>query len=159
MPLSKTIDLTVDGYNIKLSSPLQFYQNDQLDLIFAINEFGVQVKNSVQVRSLMPITPLKAYLFVESPDGADVVNSASIVENKVVFRLEEEHTQHIGTTRLQIVLLNDKGCRVTLPEFTCEIKENIFGDIKISELLLVNTNREVLLTDEGEMFITGIDFD
>ena len=87
MPLSKTIDLTVDGYNIKLSSPLQFYQNDQLDLIFAINEFGVQVKNSVQVRSLMPITPLKAYLFVESPDGADVVNSASIVENKVVFRL------------------------------------------------------------------------
>lgn len=158
MSLSKSIDLTIDGYNITMSSPLQFYQNDQLDLIFTINEFGIQVKNSVQVRSIMPIVPLKAYLFIESPDGTDVVNSASIVENRVMFRLNDKYTRNIGVTKLQIVLVDEDACRITLPEFNCEIKENIFGDITLDELLLVNTNHEVIVTEEGDVIITGMEF-
>ena len=34
MSLSKKVVLTVSGYKISLSDPLQFYKNDQLKLIF-----------------------------------------------------------------------------------------------------------------------------
>ena len=38
MALSKRITLTIDGYEVKLSSELKFYQNDQLNLVFEIVE-------------------------------------------------------------------------------------------------------------------------
>ena len=38
MALSKKITLTIDGYTIKLSSGIKFYQNDQIHLIFEIIE-------------------------------------------------------------------------------------------------------------------------
>jgi hypothetical protein len=41
LSLSKKINLTVSGYDIKLSDSLKFYKNDQLKLMFEINEYGI----------------------------------------------------------------------------------------------------------------------
>ena len=60
MSLSKEIYLTISGYDIKLSDNLTFYKNDQLKLIFCINEYGIDVEQNPNVRTLMPINPLKA---------------------------------------------------------------------------------------------------
>lgn len=70
MSLSKTIQLTVNGYDIKLSSELKFYQNDRLKLIFEINEYGIDVAGGLKVRTLMPVQPLSARLLAETIDDS-----------------------------------------------------------------------------------------
>lgn len=159
MSLSKKINLTVSGYDIKLSDPLKFYKNDQLKLVFEINEYGIDYENKSKQRVLMPIAePMKAYLLIENPDGIDKIGSAEIVSNCVSFYLSEECTQYVGVSRLQIVLLDNDGCKITLPSFDFEIQENIYGNLSATEEIITDIGREILVTDDGNILITGIEF-
>ena len=159
MSLSKKINLTVSGYDIKLSDSLKFYKNDQLKLIFEINEYGIDYENKSKQRVLMPIAePMKAYLLIENPDGIDKIGSAEIESNCVSFYLSEECTQYVGVSRLQIVLLDNDGCKITLPSFDFEIQENIYGNLSAIEEIITDIGREILVTDDGNILITGIEF-
>lgn len=159
MSLSKKINLTVSGYDIKLSDPLKFYKNDQLKLVFEINEYGIDYENKSKQRVLMPIAePMKAYLLIENPDGIDKIGSAEIESNCVSFYLSEECTQYVGVSRLQIVLLDNDGCKITLPSFDFEIQENIYGNLSAIEEIITDIGREILVTDDGNILITGIEF-
>ena len=159
MSLSKKINLTVSGYDIKLSDSLKFYKNDQLKLMFEINEYGIDYENKSKQRVLMPIAePMKAYLLIENPDGIDKIGSAEIESNCVSFYLSEECTQYVGVSRLQIVLLDDDGCKITLPSFDFEIQENIYGNLSAIEEIITDIGREILVTDDGNILITGIEF-
>ena len=159
MSLSKKINLTVSGYDIKLSDSLKFYKNDQLKLMFEINEYGIDYENKSKQRVLMPIAePMKAYLLIENPDGIDKIGSAEIESNCVSFYLSEECTQYVGVSRLQIVLLDNDGCKITLPSFDFEIKENIYGNLSAIEEIITDVGREILITDDGNILITGIEF-
>lgn len=159
MSLSKKINLTVSGYDIKLSDSLKFYKNDQLKLVFEINEYGIDYENKSKQRVLMPIAePMKAYLLIENPDGIDKIGSAEIVSNCVSFYLSEECTKYVGVSRLQIVLLDNDGCKITLPSFDFEIQENIYGNLSAIEEIITDIGREILVTDDGNILITGIEF-
>lgn len=159
MSLTKKINLTVSGYDIKLSDSLKFYKNDQLKLMFEINEYGIDYENKSKQRVLMPIAePMKAYLLIENPDGIDKIGSAEIESNCVSFYLSEECTQHVGVSRLQIVLLDNDGCKITLPNFDFEIQENIYGNLSAIEEIITDIGREILVTDDGNILITGIEF-
>ena len=159
MSLSKKINLTVSGYDIKLSDSLKFYKNDQLKLMFEINEYGIDYENKSKQRVLMPIAePIKAYLLIENPDGIDKIGSAEIESNCVSFYLSEECTQYVGVSRLQIVLLDNDGCKITLPSFDFEIQENIYGNLSAIEEIITDIGREILVTDDGNILITGIEF-
>ena len=159
MSLSKKINLTVSGYDIKLSDSLKFYKNDQLKLVFEINEYGIDYENKSKQRILMPIAePMKAYLLIENPDGIDKIGSAEIESNCVSFYLSEECTQYVGVSRLQIVLLDNDGCKITLPSFDFEIQENIYGNLSAIEEIITDIGREILVTDDGNILITGIEF-
>ena len=158
MSLSKKINLTVSGYDIKLSDSLKFYKNDQLKLVFEINEYGIDYENKSKQRVLMPIAePMKAYLLIENPDGIDKIGSAEIESNCVSFYLSEECTQYVGVSRLQIVLLDNDGCKITLPSFDFEIQENIYGNLSAIEEIITDIGREILVTDDGSILITGIE--
>ena len=158
MSLSKKINLTVSGYDIKLSDSLKFYKNDQLKLMFEINEYGIDYENKSKQRVLMPIAePMKAYLLIENPDGIDKIGSAEIESNCVSFYLSEECTQYVGVSRLQIVLLDNDGCKITLPSFDFEIQENIYGNLSAIEEIITDIGREILVTDDGNILITGIE--
>ena len=160
MSLSKKINLTVSGYDIKLSDSLNFYKNDQLKLVFEINEYGIDYENKSKQRVLMPIAePMKAYLLIENPDGIDKIGSAEIESNCVSFYLSEECTQYVGVSRLQIVLLDNDGCKITLPSFDFEIQENIYGNLSAIEEIITDIGREILVTDDGNILITGIEFE
>lgn len=160
MSLSKKINLTVSGYDIKLSDSLKFYKNDQLKLMFEINEYGIDYENKSKQRVLMPIAePMKAYLLIENPDGIDKIGSAEIESNCVSFYLSEECTQYVGVSRLQIVLLDNDGCKITLPSFDFEIQENIYGNLSAIEEIITDIGREILVTDDGNILITGIEFE
>lgn len=159
MSLSKKIYLTISGYDIKLSDSLKFYKNDQLKLMFEINEYGIDYENKSKQRVLMPIAePMKAYLLIENPDGIDKIGSAEIESNCVSFYLSEECTQYVGVSRLQIVLLDNDGCKITLPSFDFEIQENIYGNLSAIEEIITDIGREILVTDDGNILITGIEF-
>ena len=158
MSLSKKINLTVSGYDIKLSDSLKFYKNDQLKLMFEINEYGIDYENKSKQRVLMPIAePMKAYLLIENPDEIDKIGSAEIESNCVSFYLSEECTQYVGVSRLQIVLLDNDGCKITLPSFDFEIQENIYGNLSAIEEIITDIGREILVTDDGSILITGIE--
>ena len=129
MALSKHVVLTIDGYTARLSSSLKFYQNDQIHLVFEIIENTIVVKDGgITAKSILPINPLRAKLFFETPDGVNSVESAEIVDNRVVFHLTSTHTQHIGTSRMQLQLMDEECCRLTLPDFEFEIKKNIYDE-------------------------------
>ena len=57
----------------------------------------------------------------------------------------------------QIVLDND-GCKITLPSFDFEIQENIYGNLSAIEEIITDIGREILVTDDGNILITGIEF-
>lgn len=157
MSLSKKVFLTISGYDIKLSDNLTFYQNDQLKLIFCINEYGIDVEHNTNARALMPVNPLKAILFVENPDGVDSVSSAKVEENTVTFYLDSTHTKYVGVSRMQLRLFDQDGCVVTLPHFTFEIRENIYGDteVKFENVVLIDNDGSAIVTESGQMLDVG----
>ena len=150
MSLSKKVVLTVSGYKISLSDSLQFYQNDQLKLIFEINKYGIDVASSFTHKTLMPLQPLTATLFIETPLGIDSIESANIENNAVTFYLTSNQTQHIGTSMMQIKLTDDDGCQITLPPFTFEVQKNIYDNaIHVSGILLADENGNVVSDENG----------
>ena len=150
MSLSKKVVLTVSGYKINLSDSLQFYQNDQLKLIFEINKYGIDVESSFIHKTLMPLQPLTATLFIETPLGVDSIESANIEDNAVTFYLTSNQTQHIGTSTMQIKLTDDDGCQITLPSFTFEVQKNIYDNaIHVSGILLADENGNALSDENG----------
>ena len=150
MSLSKKVVLTVSGYKISLSDSLQFYQNDQLKLIFEINKYGIDVASSFTHKTLMPLQPLTATLFIETPLGVDSIESANIENNAVTFYLTSNQTQHIGTSTMQIKLTDDDGCQITLPSFTFEVQKNIYDNaVHVSGVLLTDENGNVLSDENG----------
>ena len=150
MSLSKKVVLTVSGYKISLSDSLQFYQNDQLKLIFEINKYGIDVASSFAHKTLMPLQPLTATLFIETPLGVDSIESANIEDNAVTFYLTSNQTQHIGISTMQIKLTDDDGCQITLPSFTFEVQQNIYdGEIQVSDVSLTDENGNPLSDENG----------
>jgi hypothetical protein len=150
LSLSKKINLTVSGYDIQLSDSLKFYKNDQLKLKFEINEYGINVENGTKVRALMPITPLSAILFIETPLGVDSIESTVIENNTVTFYLSSTHAQHVGISRMQIQLSDEDGCQVTLPPFQFEIRENIYdGEVVLNQVLLADEDNNILVDENG----------
>ena len=150
MSLSKKVVLTVSGYKISLSDSLQFYQNDQLKLIFEINKYGIDVASSFTHKTLMPLQPLTATLFIETPLGVDSIESANIEDNAVTFYLTSNQTQHIGTSTMQIKLTDDDGCQITLPSFTFEVQKNIYDNaVHVSGILLADENGNMVSDENG----------
>ena len=90
MALGKKVTLTIDGYTIKLSSKIKFYQNDQIHLIFELIENTIVINDGVASRAILPINPLNAILFFETPNGVDSVESAEIIDNQVIFHLKSK---------------------------------------------------------------------
>ena len=153
MSLSKKVVLTVSGYKISLSDSLQFYQNDQLKLIFEINKYGIDVASSFTHKTLMPLQPLTATLFIETPLGVDSIEFANIEDNTITFYLTSNQTQHIGISTMQILLTDDDGCQISLPPFTFEVKKNIYDGSVISTNIVLKTEDGFILTDENGYII------
>lgn len=149
MGLSKDILLTVKDYEVKLDKDIKFYECDTINLCFSIMEYGIVVKNGVSVNKLMPIQALKAYMLIETPDKKDYAEAIKIEDNKVVFNLGNRYSRFIGVGRMQIVIKDADGCRVTLPEFPFEIKESInTGWDDGSFDVLITEKEDVIITDE-----------
>ena len=149
MGLSKEIVLTVKDYEIKLNRDIKFYENDTIDLCFSILEYGIEVKDGVAVNKLMPINALKAYMLIETPQGVDYAESTKVENNRVVFNLGNKYSQFIGIGRMQIVIKDNDGCRITLPEFPFEIRESINSNWDKDITVLSTEENEIIIDEFG----------
>ena len=125
--LTKTIGLVIRDYKISMTSPLKFFEDDDLILCFQIGEFGASVINNDQEINL--IFPKEAFLFVETSNGIDTVEPVTINGNEIYFRLTSKYTNvdNVGIGRMQIVLL-DGDSRKALPPFQFEIQPIIYQE-------------------------------
>lgn len=158
MGLSKTIVLTVKGFEVTLSEAIGFYKNDAVKLKFNINEYGIDVTQSTKVRTIMPINPLSAKLRIDLPTGAEELESVDIVDNQVEFYLSSKYTRHIGISTMQIRLLDNDGCQVTLPSFTFEIQDSMFEDDEVvveAVTMLVDEEGHYLVDEKGNVVKVG----
>lgn len=158
MGLSKTIVLTVKGFEVTLSEAIGFYKNDAVKLKFNINEYGIDVTQSAKVRTVMPINPLSAKLRIDLPTGAEELESVGIVDNQVEFYLSSKYTRHIGISTMQIRLLDNDGCQVTLPSFTFEIQDSMFRDDEVvveAVTMLVDEEGHYLVDEKGNVVKVG----
>ena len=149
MGLSKEIVLTVKDYEIKLNRDIKFYENDTIDLCFSILEYGIEVKDGVAVNKLMPINALKSYMLIETPQGVDYAESTKVENNRVVFNLGNKYSQFIGIGRMQIVIKDNDGCRITLPEFPFEIRESINSNWDKDITVFSTENNEIIIDEFG----------
>jgi hypothetical protein len=150
MALSKVVTLTVYGHTVRLSNPIRLFQNDQLYLIFEILQYGIDVKDGDEnEKYLMPINPLNATLYFETPVGVDSIESAEIVDNKIIFHLETKYTRNIGKTKVQIKLTDEECCQITLPHFEIEVKENIYDEQILYKSVILSDENDNIIVDEN----------
>lgn len=145
--LTKTIGLVIRDYKISMTSPLKFFEDDDLILCFQISEFGASVINDDEEANL--IFPREAFLFVETSHGIDTVEPVAINGNEIHFRLTNKYTSidNVGIGRMQIVLL-DESSRKALPPFQFEIQPVIYNDYKVYDGL-ANEDNIALLSEDG----------
>ena len=157
MAISKKVTLTVNGYTCSLSSPLQFYKGDAIHLAFSVDEYGIVVTNGVKRKELMPIVPLSAFLIVETPSNVDSIESVGVIDDEIHFHLDGKYTNFVGVSRMQIILTDEDCCRITLPEFTFEVKENIAEDtdLRLSTAVVTDIDKQSLKTEDGSLIKTG----
>lgn len=124
--ISKKITLTITEYSVKLSSPICLYRADAIYLIFSIYEYGIEVKGGVREKKLMPIYPLNAVLLLESPDNQDFIESIQVNGNEIIFHIDSKYTNFVGTNRMQLILTDENCCQITIPEFSFEVRNNIY---------------------------------
>lgn len=154
--LSKKVKLTVTDYSAKLSSPLKFYKNDSVYLIFEIVEFGVTYTNGRSRIGETPIVALYGKLLVETPYGVDSIESMENTNDNIfMFHLNETYTQNVGKSKIQIVLLDEdeEKYKITIPEVEFEIKNSINEqwdgeDVIYPTILLVDDGSVILVDDE-----------
>ena len=128
--LTKTIGLTIKDYKIAMTSPLKFFEEDDLELNFTVGEFGAEVINDEQDSEVYtPMFPKDAILFVETPKKVDTVEAVLIEGADIHFRLTNKysHGGNIGMGRMQIVLF-DGDNRKALPPFQFEIQPIIYQE-------------------------------
>ena len=157
--ITNSYSLTINGYDCKLNKPLKFYQGDSLHLIFTVNQYEWVVSNGNQVRAIMPINPLKAFLIIENPEDSthDTVESVFVENDEIHFHIDSKYTSFIGVGRMQLVLADDGCCNVTIPEFTYEVRKNITDKLlQLSNTVLVDSDNKVLITDSGDSLTAGL---
>lgn len=148
--LAKTIGLTIKNYKIAMTSPLKFFEDDDLELYFKVEELGVDVIDDESDGITNPIFPESAILFIETSNKIDSIESVSIDGNEICFRLTNKYTnrQNIGVGRMQIVLF-DGVSRKALPPFEFEIQRIIYDHDPIVYNGLTSEGGIALLSEDN----------
>lgn len=160
MSLSKEITLTITNYSIKLSSPLYFYVNDSLKLVFTIKKMGIINANNINTISAdyFPLDGLTAKLLIENLQGIDSIEATTIEGNKISFIFTNKYTRYPGAGKMQIRLTDEDGCELKLPEFRYRVKRTINENLDntIPETImrtLTTEDNKLLLSEDGKILI------
>lgn len=159
--LSKTIALSIKGYEVKLSSPIKLFYGDAIHLKFVVSEYGLNPNTNV--REPYSVMPLNAYMIIEQPNDetSDKIESVDIIDNEITFHIDARYTSSIGIGRMQLIFTDANCCKITVPYFNYEVAENIYGDkpLVFSDTLLTDYDNRVLGLSENEVITAGLTLD
>ena len=132
--ITKTADLTIrNGYSAILSSPIEVFCGDRIEVILHLYEVQVNVNVSKVSKSSRPVEidmcGLTAEIIHQSPGNEDGVTGASVDFNTISFVLENIFTSDIGENKCQIRLKDNNGYKLTFPEFSYTVKESIDDNV------------------------------
>lgn len=156
MSLVQNTTIVIDGYDIHISKPIKMWVNDRLTLKITLEQWGVENPNAISFKAPktepFPLDGLYANMYVETAIGTDTIESTRIDNNIIQFDINSMHTRHAGTGRMQLVLIDEHGCRLTLPWFDYEVKPTINED---ADQPLPDLVVNALVTSDGKLIVTS----
>ena len=126
MAITQTIVLTVNKFDIALSTPISLFKHDNIKLVFRIRKSNIDRKEMGITGC--PLGLLNCLLFIENEDNFIKVESIRSNEDSISFNLTSRETNLTGILKAQIVIKDDDGCQVTLPPFEIEVREPLYDE-------------------------------
>lgn len=126
MAITQTIALTVNKFDIALSTPISLFKHDNIKLVFRIRKSNIDRKEMGITGC--PLGLLNCLLFIENEDNFIKVESIRSNEDSISFNLTSRETNLTGILKAQIVIKDDDGCQVTLPPFDIEVREPLYNE-------------------------------
>ena len=183
MYISRDLTINVQGDNAVLDEPLYLFQNDKnIDIYFTIINFkfdfltatqrAVNVVSSsyaeyAKIKILKPNSNLYTNDELEEyDDGIEehgyklMSKEIPIVDGKVVFTINDtlmDEVREIGEYKLQIILYDGMGGRITIPHITFEVLKPIFSDdlseddYVIGQIDITHIGKSLIAPDSKEM--------
>lgn len=128
----KVVKMYISDDEATLSSELNFYKEDNLNIYFYIQSLNFetteQADGSISVENqIIPLTGVTAKMLIKVPEEVPIsVESTNInSDNSIEFRFTVPYVNYIGTTKMQIVLTDSQGNILHLPPVDVNIREPI----------------------------------
>ena len=128
----KIVKMYISDDEATLSSELNFYKEDALNIYFYIQSLNFetieQADDSISIENqAVPLTGVSAKMLIKVPEEVPIsVESANInSDNSIEFRFTVPYVNYIGTTKMQIVLTDSQGNILHLPPVNVNIREPI----------------------------------
>lgn len=119
------VDLEVNGYEAILSKDIKLYRGDSFTLSFSLSQSFISRINSEEIiDGILPLNSnITATMLIENTYGTDYISGTIIEDNRIQFKILEEHTQAVGINKLQIVLEEGGTDILHIPEFEFEVRD------------------------------------
>ena len=128
----KIVKMYISDEETSLSSELNFYKEDNLNIYFYIQSLNFetteQADGSISVENqIIPLTGVTAKMLIKVPEEVPIsVESTNInSDNSIEFRFTVPYVNYVGTTKMQIVLTDSQGNILHLPPVDVNIREPI----------------------------------
>lgn len=167
----KIVKMYVSDDEATLSSELNFYKEDNLNIYFYIQSLNFetteQADGSISIENqVVPLTGVTAKMLIKVPEEVPIsVESVNInSDNSIEFRFTVPYVNYIGITKMQIVLTDSQGNILHLPPVDVNIREPIglLDDSDIAHNQTISTFRYSTniatsqLTQEGTRYYVDI---
>ena len=160
----KIVKMYISDDEATLSSELNFYKEDALNIYFYIQSLnfetteqpddGISIENQT-----VPLTGVSAKMLIKVPEEVPIsVESVNInSDNSIEFRFTVPYVNYVGTTKMQIVLTDSQGNILHLPPVNVNIREPIglLDDSDIAHNQTISTFRYSTTIDSSQFTLEG----
>ena len=160
----KVVKMYISDDEAALSSELNFYKEDNLNIYFYIQSLNFetteQANGSISVENqIIPLTGVSAKMLIKVPEEVPIsVESTNInSDNSIEFRFTVPYVNYVGTTKMQIVLTDSQGNILHLPPVDVNIREPIglLDDSDIAHNQTISTFRYSTTINANQFTLEG----
>ena len=160
----KIVKMYISDEEASLSSELNFYKEDNLNIYFYIQSLNFetteQADGSISVENqIIPLTGVTAKMLIKVPEEVPIsVESTNInSDNSIEFRFTVPYVNYVGTTKMQIVLTDSQGNILHLPPVEVNIREPIglLDDSDIAHNQTISTFRYSTTINANQFTLEG----
>lgn len=155
----KIVKMYISDEEASLSSELNFYKEDNLNIYFYIQSLNFetteQADGSISIENqVIPLTGVTAKMLIKVPEEVPIsVESTNInSDNSIEFRFTVPYVNYVGITKMQIVLTDSQGNILHLPPVNVNIREPIglLDDSDITHNQTISTFRYSTTIDASQ---------